>query len=258
MGGETEPTHPSTVHPPLYQKTTPISNTAEETTTPPLIPTTRPSRLPLRNPRPTSHPTGQETREQEGTPRQQIDLRARHSVSNGLESPHPYEGTSTATKTLQRCLHVLPGVPSAHPSPWPTGAPQNPRTAPCPVTATPKQAPNQPTASNPTPNHPYARTPEQGRQHTPKGGKEATQHSKYHHPTRIHQPPRKNAKNPSPDKESTHQPRTTSPRPDRQDHDNKGKTEGPAPEHLRQQDPPLHTLTTHEPAETRGDRREWE
>lgn len=148
MGGETEPTHPSTVHPPLYQKTTPISNTAEETTTPPLIPTTRPSRLPLRNPRPTSHPTGQETREQERTPRQQPDLRARHSLSDGPESPHPYVDTSTTPKTPQRGSHVLPEG-TQHPStPVADRSALHPRVAPCPVASTPKQAPNQPTALN--------------------------------------------------------------------------------------------------------------
>ena len=150
MGGETEPTHPSTVHPPLYQKTTPISNTAEETTTPPLIPTTRPSRLPLRNPRPTSHPTGQETREQERTPRQQPDLRARHSLSDGPESPHPYVDTSTTPKTPQRGSHVLPEG-TQHPStPVADRSALHPRVAPCPVASTPKQplTSQQPSTSN--------------------------------------------------------------------------------------------------------------
>lgn len=153
MGGETEPTHPSTVHPPLYQKTTPISNTAEETTTPPLIPTTRPSRLPLRNPRPTSHPTGQETREQERTPRQQPDLRARHSLSDGPESPHPYVDTSTTPKTPQRGSHVLPEGTQYPSTPVADHSALHPRVAPCPVASTPKQplTSQQPSTSNSPP-----------------------------------------------------------------------------------------------------------
>ena len=275
VGGESEPTRSSTVRPHSTRKT-PSQATQQKKPQPrPLILTTRPSRLPLRNPRPTSHPTGQETREQERTPRQQIDLRARHSVSNDLESPHPYEGTSTAPKTLQRCLHVLPGVPSTHPSPWPTGAPHIPaphptRSQPHPNTTLTGQ---QPSANNSTPptTAPYCTQhstspgtqlpttrvhgPRTGTATHPKKGEIChTSQQVPPRPARIH-PPRKGIKIPSPDKENTY-PATNNQTPDTTDKTTTTRGAGRRTLHRntpRRQNPPLHS-----PHNTRASRRERE
>lgn len=43
--------------------------------------------------------------------------RSRHSAPNGLEPPHPIQGTSTSTKTPQRGLHALPEGSPPPPTP---------------------------------------------------------------------------------------------------------------------------------------------
>ena len=121
-------------------------------------PATHPDHLTLtpstKNPTPPRHtPAWQKTREQERTPRQQPDLRARHSLSDGPESPHPYVDTSTTPKTPQRGSHVLPEG-TQHPStPVADRSALHPRVAPCPVASTPKQplTSQQPSTSNSPP-----------------------------------------------------------------------------------------------------------